>query len=74
MPCTKDTLVIRLKKLKKEKLEDTLKEPFAALLTSVNSQMLTQSSRWDQLKEQYEKRQKEFVEKSATDPSMKKPR
>ena len=74
MPCTKDTLVLRLKKLRKEKSEDRLREPFAALVLLVTKGMSSQTARWEQLREQYEKRQKEFTEKSATDPNLKKPR
>ena len=74
MPCTKDTLVLRLKKLRKEKSEDRLREPFLALKSIVEKQMPGQNARWEQLREQYEKRVKEFSEKSASDPNLKKPR
>ena len=74
MPCTKDTLVARLKKLRKEKLEGNLREPFSALVLLVTKAMSNQTTRWEHLREQYEKRQKEFAEKSATDPNLKKPR
>lgn len=65
---------MRVKKLREKKSEDCLKEPFVCLKILVDKSMAVQKLRHEQLREQFEKRQKEFLEKSQTDPSAKKPR
>ena len=74
LPCSKETLVMRVKKLREKKSEDRLKEPFVALKILVDKSMIVQKARHEQLVANFEKRQKEFLEKLKTDPNAKKPR
>ena len=65
---------MRVKKLREKKSEDRLKEPFVALKILVDKSMIVQKARHEQLVANFEKRQKEFLEKLKTDPNAKKPR
>lgn len=74
MPCTRDTFVGRVKKIKTESCDNKLSMPHASLVLLVNKIMAEQEKKHKLLKEQHEIKLKEFTEKSPSDPSLKKPR
>lgn len=74
MPCKKDTLMLRLKKMRKDKVESVLKEPFDKFTVMIKKCVEIQTIKYEGQLENFNKRLAEYAEKSKTDPSMKKPR
>jgi len=74
MPCKKDTLMLRLKKMRKDKVESVLKEPFDKFTAMIKKCVEIQTIKYEGQLESFNKRLAEYTEKSKTDPSMKKPR
>lgn len=56
MPCTKDTFISRIKKMKRENCESKLSEPHAKLVILVNRLMGEHERRYQNSKEQYEQK------------------
>jgi len=74
MPCTKDTFISRIKKMKRENCESKLSEPHAKLVILVSRLMGEHERRYQNSKEHYEQKLAEYTTKSTTDPNLKKPR
>ena len=60
MPCTKDTFISRIKKMKRESCESKLSEPHAKLVILVNRLMGEHERRYQNSKDQYEQKVLKF--------------
>ncbi|CAG5105337.1 Oidioi.mRNA.OKI2018_I69.chr1.g2040.t1.cds [Oikopleura dioica] len=74
MPCKKDTLMLRLKKMRKDKVESIIKEPFDKFTVMIKKCVDIQTIKYEGQLENFNKRLAEYNEKSKSDPNMKKPR